>query len=466
MHDLLLIKPLSRYNLQYTPSLGLGFIASHVERRGFRVQIFDCNVLRVLPEHLPQRLPLKNYRLVGLQAYDMDLQEVKKYLQVLRREVPNVPIIVGGPAPSSNPEFVLKFLKQADFLVVGEGEIAIEKLLQVLRSPNTDRSLLEQVPNLAWQEADKIHLTPHEYVLDLNAIGAPAWDRINPRLYHNAVHGFFYRRLPALPIMISRGCPFHCSFCGSRNITGYKVRRRDPIQVVDELEYLKNRYGLREFQVIDDNFTFPPEAALEFVEKLIERRLDLLWTCPNGLQIDALNKKLLAAMKESGCYEVAVGIESGDPRILKDMGKNFTLETVIEKVNLIHSQGINVIGFVMVGYPLETEETLRKTMKFILSLPLVRISLTRFIPLPGTPITDRLIASGEIRYDEMDPAKLNYNDFSYIPPKLTYSQLRYWYRLFFLRFCLRPRIIFHNLRNIRSLSHARIVIQKIFGFFR
>lgn len=466
MHDLLLIKPLSKYNLQYTPSLGLGFIAGHVEKHGFRVRIIDCNVLKISPEHLPQRLPLKNYRLIGIQAYDMDLQEVKKYLQILRREVPDVPLIVGGPAPSSSPEFVLKFLKESDFLVVGEGEIAVEKLLCILQSRNTDRSLLKGVPNLAWREEDKIYMTPHEYVSDLNAIGAPAWDRIDPGLYNNAVHGFFYRRLPILPIMISRGCPFRCSFCGSRNITGYKVRRRDPGQVVDELEYLKNRYGLREFQVIDDNFTFPPEAALEFAEKLIERRLGLLWTCPNGLRIDTLNKKLLAAMKESGCYEIAVGIESGDPVILKDMDKNLSLETVIEKVNLIHSRGISVVGFVMVGYPLETEETLRRTMKFILSLPLIRISLTRFVPMPGTPISDRLIAGGEIKYEKIDPAKLNYNDFSYIPPKLTENQLRYWYRLFFLRFSLRPRIIFHNIRNIRSLSHARIIIQKIFGFFK
>lgn len=84
MYDVLLIKPLSRYNLQYAPSLGLGFIASHLERNGFSAQIIDCNVLKVSPEHLPRRLSLEDYRLIGLQAYDMDLQEVKKYLQAIR----------------------------------------------------------------------------------------------------------------------------------------------------------------------------------------------------------------------------------------------------------------------------------------------------------------------------------------------------------------------------------------------
>jgi len=463
--DLLLIKPLSKYSLQYTPSLGLGFIASYVEKCGFSVQIFDCNIRKVAPEDLSKHLAIKNYRLVGLQAYDMDLKEVKDYLEVIHKEAPGVPVIVGGPAPSSSPEFVLNFLKDADFLAVGEGEIAIGKLLKIL-SPKMDRSLLEQIPNLAWIEEGKVHLTPHEYISDLDVIGAPAWDRINPGLYSNAVHGFFYRRLPVLPIMISRGCPFHCSFCGSRNITGYKVRRRDPVQVVDELEYLKNNYGLKEFQIIDDNFTFPAEAALEFAQELIERHLDLLWTCPNGLRIDTLNKKLLATMKQSGCYEVAVGIESADPGILKDMGKNLALEVVTENVKLIHSQGINVVGFFIVGYPLETEETLRKTLKFILSLPLIRISLTRFIPMLGTPVTDRLIANGEIRSAEIDPTKQNYNSLTYVPCGLTEDRLRYWFRLFFLRFSLRPRIIIHNIRNIRSLSHAKIIAKKVLGFFK
>ena len=466
MYDLLLIKPLSTYNLQHTPSLGLGFIASHLEKQGFSVHIVDCNVLKISPAQLAQRLMLANYRMIGFQAFDMDLVEVKKYLQVARKAVPDMPLIVGGPAPSSCPEFVLKFLDEADFLVVGEGEIATEKLLRVLQARHTDPSLLENVPNLAWRVAGLMHTTRHEYILDLNAIGAPAWDRIDPSLYKNGVHGFFYRRLPTLPIMVSRGCPFRCSFCGSRNITGYKVRRRSSEQVVDELEHLKNTYGLREFQIIDDNFTFPAEAALEFAEKLIARKLDLLWTCPNGLRLDTLNERLLSFMKKSGCYEVAVGIESGDPDILKDMGKSLSPATVIEKVNLIHSQGINVVGFVMVGYPLETVDTLRRTMEFVLSLPLVRVSLTRFVPMPGTPISDRLIAKGEIKSEEIDPTKLNYSTFSYTPPNFTESQLRFWYRLFFLRFSLRPRIILHNIRNIRSLSHAKIIIRKIFEFFK
>ena len=193
MRDLLLIKPISNYNLQHTPPLGLGFISSYVKKNGFTARIFDCNVLRVSPEHLPEHLSLKEYRLIGLQAFDMDLHEVKKYLRVLHKEAPNVPIIIGGPAPSSNPAFVFKFLKEADFLVIGEGEIAVTKVLQLIHAGNMDRVFLQKVPNLAWREGDEIRMTDHEYIPDLDAIGSPDWDELNPNLYGNDVHGFFYR---------------------------------------------------------------------------------------------------------------------------------------------------------------------------------------------------------------------------------------------------------------------------------
>ena len=466
MHDLLLIKPQSSYNLQYTPPLGLGFIASYVKKHGFSAEILDCNVRGIPAQDLPNNILLKDYKFIGFQAFDMDLENVKRYLQVLRQELPEARIIIGGPAPSSNPESVFGFLSEADYLVVGEGEAATVKLLELLRQGSLNSASLEQVGNLAYRQDGKIFITRHEYMEDLEAIGAPDWDALNPKLYGNAVHGFFYRRLPVLPVMVSRGCPFHCSFCGSRNITGYKVRRRNPASVVDELEYLKNKYGLREFQVIDDNFTFPNAEALKFAEELSRRRLDLLWTCPNGLRLDTLDARLLSAMKNSGCYEVAVGIESGDPGILKDIGKGIKPEAIKEKIKLIYKQGINIIGFVMVGYPLETLETLRRSLKFILSLPLIRISLTRFVPLPGTPVTDKLIANGEISLSQISYDKLQYGSFSYIPAGLTEKQLRYWYRLFFLRFLLRPRIILHNLRSIRTLSHAGIVLQKIISFFK
>lgn len=467
MKDLLLIKPISDYKLQYTPPLGLGFISNYLKKCGFSVNILDCNTRNITPETLADYVDLDTYRFIGLQAYDMDLFWVDKYIKAIKDRRPNVWVIVGGPAPSSNPELVFNFLKSADFLCVGEGEITLERFLRIDRDKGTNKEFLQNIPNLSWRNDDNgIYLTPHEYVLDLNIIGPPDWDELNPHLYGNAVHGFFYRRLPVLPIMTSRGCPFRCSFCGSRNVTGYKVRRRNADQVLDELEYLKNKYGLQEFQVVDDNFTASPSAALEFADKLIKRNLNLLWTCPNGLRLDTLNKNLLKTMKESGCYEVAVGIESGDEGILKDMGKYLTTQQIKEKIGLISEQKINVVGFVMVGYPLETGETLRRTMKFVLSLPLKRISLTKFIPMPGTPIAERLISKGEITCEQMDPANLHYGEFSYIPPAFSEKELNHWYRLFFLKFLLRWQIIIHNIRNIRSLSHAKIVLQKLFWFLR
>lgn len=464
--DLLLIKPKSEYNLQKTPPLGLGFISAYVKKAGYLVDILDCNVLDITPEKLLEHTDLSGYRLIGLQAFSMDMIQLKKYIDVIKAVNMDIPVIVGGPAPSSDPEGVVSFLGNVDFIAIGEGEQATLGLLSCINAGVVDYQKLKDTPNLAWVENGDLFRTSHAYVEDLDEVGAPDWDGLNPGLYSNAVHGFYYRKMPVYPILVSRGCPFKCSFCGGRIITGYKVRYRSIDSVIDEIEYLNKKYNMQEFQIIDDNFTASPAKAKELADKLAERELDLYWTCPNGLRIDTLNSELLDSMKKSGCYEIAVGIESGDKGILKDMGKHLDPAKVEEKIQLIRSKGISITGFVMVGYPGDTRETLKRTMDFVLKLPLIRISLTRFIPLPNTPITDRLIASGAIKQQDMTFSYMDYGKFNYIPPGFTAFQLRYYYLLFFLRFLLRPRIIIENLKGIRSLSHLAIVCKKLLWFLK
>lgn len=467
MSKILLIKPQTGYDLQHTPPLGLGYISTFVKKNGFKAKILDCNVRRISPEYLFSSLDIKEFPIVGIQTFDMDLLVTKTYISEIRKKSPDSLIIVGGPAPSSDPEFVLKYLNDVDILCVGEGEKAIVEILTHIGKWNGHNpEIFENSPNLVWKINGALHFTDHDFIENLDQIGPPDWEELDPRLYSDAVHGFFFREMPVYPISTSRGCPFRCSFCGSRNITGYRIRRRSPEKVIDELEMLKQKYGMREFQIIDDNFTAPPKEALEFCNKLFERNLDLWWTCPNGIRADILTDELVQSMKASGCYEVAVGIESGDPAMLKDMGKNTSPDKIAKKIHMLNDHGVNVTGFVMIGYPGETEKSIERSLQFILDLPLKRISLTRFVPMLGTPIMNRLIENGEIDSQNIDPSLLDYGHFTYITPAFTEKRLRYLYRRFFLKFVLRPHIILHNLRSIRSLSHLKIIYKKLLWFLR
>lgn len=460
--DVLLIRPQTEHDLVGNPPLGLGFISAAVKRAGYRPRILDCHILGIAPSELPTEVDLSDVTLVGFQAFFMDLPSVREYVDVIRRHAPRLPIIVGGAAPSSDAAYVFRYLEGVDFLCTGEGEETISGLLGLMEQGQLeDVAALEEVPNLCWQEGDQLHRTPHTFVADLDEIGPPDWEELDPTRYPRANLGFFFKHLPALPILTSRGCPFHCSYCGGRLITGYKVRRRSAASLVAEVADLRERYGIREFQIIDDNFTSPPRAATEFCRQLTARGMDLVWSCPTGLRLDTLDRELLEAMKAAGCYEVATGIESGDPDVLCAMNKRTTPEKVARAIRMIDEVGISAVGLIIVGFPGETRESLERTMRFVMDLPLIRVSLTRFIPIRGTPITQRLLDEGELTEEELDPARQTLDGFSYRTPALSERQLVRMYRRFFLRFLLRPRIILHLLQCVRSRTHVEILLERV-----
>ena len=467
MAKFLLIKPKTKYDLQFTPPLGLGFIASFLKKKGKNVKILDCNVRGIEPRHLYNFVDCKEYALIGIQAFDMDIPVLKKYIDIIKEKNRDIPIIVGGPAPSSDPERVFNALSNADYLCCGEGEETFYELTEIIDGySSVNENNISNVRNLVRQKGGVILRNEHRFIDDLDEIGMPAWDLIHPELYGNSVHGFFYRKLPVYPIIATRGCPYKCKFCGSRLVTGYKVRTRSPLSILEELKILKDAYNMGEFQIIDDNFTTSRKAVVELCNLIIENKLNTPWTCPNGIRIDTLDEKLLCLMKEAGCYEIAVGIESGDQKILDDMNKKLKVETIREKAELINKCKINVTGFVMVGYPTDTKESIEKSMNFVLSLPLLRISLTKFIPFPGTPVTDDLIESGELKEDDLVQDKLEYTTFQYIPRALTRKELQKLYIKYFLRFTLRPHIIFKNIMAIKSFSHFFIILRKLITFLR
>lgn len=461
MPDILLVKPLSQFSLQSVPPLGLGFIANYIREKGRTVDILDCNLDRIDPEQLAARISKDQYRIIGFHCFDMDVPITRDYIDRIKAIIPDQKVIVGGPAPSSAPQRVLKVMSNIDYLCFGEGEETVNLLIDAFEKGIDD---LSHIPNLMWKNNGEMVRNEHCYMADLDEVGAPSWDILTPQKYGNAVHGFFYRKLPVYPVMVTRGCPYNCQFCGSRLVTGFKVRRRSPVEVFNELKQLRDQYGMGEFQIVDDNFTASRQAALELCNLLVKNDLILPWTCPNGLRLDTLDEELLLAMKAAGCYEVSVGIESGDQRILDAMQKKLTLDVVEEKIKLINKCGINMNGFVIIGYPGETEETLTNSMNFMLKQPLNRISLSHFVPLPGTPIFKELVEAGKLKDEPESTGVAEYKDIHYVPDDMSREQLEKLYKRFFWSFYLRPKVILYNLSCIRSFSHLYNIAKRAFSY--
>jgi len=230
--------------------------------------------------------------------------------------------------------------------------------------------------------------------------------------------------------------------------------------VIREIIILYDRYGVREFHIEDDNFTWKREYVITFCRKIIELGLDLSFALPNGIRLDSLDREVLTLMEEAGFYSIAVGIESGGDRILALMKKSLTRAVIREKIELIRGcTDMRVSGFFLIGYPGETEDEIRGTISFARELPLDLASFLITMPLPGSPLWDD--------YKKQDYQKINWEDFipsrvvpgvSDIPPE----SLKKLQRRATLRFYLRPKIIARILGQIKRPNQYGIIVRRLF----
>ena len=165
---------------------------------------------------------------------------------------------------------------------------------------------------------------------------------------------------------------YQCNYCSAPITQGRKMRYRDPVKVVDEIENLINNYGVKEIQIEDDNFTLKRIHAVAVCEEIIKRKIKVHWSLPNGVRIDKLDAELLSLMKKSGCYYIALGIESANQRILDMIKKRLDKNVVRKVVTMVIDSGIEGVGFFMIGLPTETREEIMETINFACSLDLKR----------------------------------------------------------------------------------------------
>ena len=444
----LLIKP-SNLSDHIQPSLGLGYLAAQI-RSDHQVRIVDC-----IKEQLagPQLLPvLEAFEpdVVGSQCYSMDLPNLKPVLQMVKDFNGDIATVVGGAHPTNAPDHTMKFFGRdlLDFIFVGEGEIGFPKFLEELDAFGGPD--FKKVPGLGWMEERQLRINPGAQVADLDRLGMPAWDLIMPETYPFSPHGVVCKNFPIAPIMATRGCPYMCTFCAS---AGTKLRMRSVDLVLKEVKLLYHRHGIREFHMVDDNFTLDMNYAKEFSQALIRLNIGASWATPNGVRLDRLDKPLLELMREAGFYSIAVGIESGSDRIRVKMKKGSTIKKIRKDLQMVHEVGgIDVTGFFILGFPSETREDIEKTLQLSRELPLQRAAFHSFIPLPGTEIWREMEASGEL--DRVDWERYFFWAGAYVPQGMTRKELKGLHRKAFLLFYLRPLII---LQNLKFMLRPRVV---------
>lgn len=457
---IVLVVPLSRTHY-VVPPIGLGYMATALRDKGFNdIVILDCLKEKLGLKGLQKHLVRLEPAVVGFQLYSYDFPFVVKSIRMVKELLPRCIVIIGGPHVSAVGDLALREIPGADFGFVGEGEIGLPLLMkQLLREESIS---FPDVPGLIYRQDHQIHMNPRAVVIDLDDLGFPAWDLMVPGEYPDSPQGGFYKNFPIAPISTTRGCPYSCTFCGSTVNMGKKLRFRSISMVLGEMQVLYNEYGVREFHIIDDMFNFSKQRVIDFCNGIRDQRLDISYTFPNGLRLNHLDLETLRMMKDSGAYSFNVGIESGSQRILDMMKKNLTLELIEEKVDLIVEAGLEPCGFFIIGFPGETIEDIKTTIKFAKRLKLKRAHFSNFLPLPGTEATRQLIENNEIEKPVWED--LFYAKVPYAPKGISKRKLKSLQRRAYLSFHFRPSILLRMLLEIKSINHLKLTLKRIWDY--
>ena len=233
------------------------------------------------------------------------------------------------------------------------------------------------------------------------------------------------------------------------------MRTRDPHKVVDEIEMLVNKYGVKEIQIEDDNFTLVREHCVAICEEILKRNIKILWSLPNGVRIDKLDKELLILMKKAGCVSMALGIESANQRILDLIKKQLNKKVVRETCELISEVGIETTGFFMIGFPTETKEEIKNTINFAASLPIDRAHFTKVTPLPGTELFD-LWVEKYAKGGAIDWKTFDYYQFDADWSECSFDEISKLQTIGFIKFYSKPKRLFKFLAQLEMTQYLTL----------
>lgn len=443
------------------PDLGLGYLAACLQRDGHTVQICLGPRKFASPSAFSDFVRQARFDLFGIKVMACSLMATRETIRLIRDVDPKATIILGGPHVSGAPHRIFDLLPEADYAFHGESEIGLVEFVNKFSSARIPDSELGKIPNLVWRKGSQTIVNDREFVIDLDTLPFPAWDLMKPNEFPQIPHfNGYVRKYPMAPIVLTRGCPNRCTYCGAELINGRRIRSRSVENVMEEIELLTTQFGVREIHLYDSNCAHPRAPLRQVCERIIANKIDIVWNAPNGIRLDSIDKDLAVLMRQSGCYQVSVGIESGSPRILEQIRKGLSLDTVRENVSILREAGIEVIGLFMLGFPGETAAEIKQTISLAMDLPLTAASFAILCPLPGTEIYAQVFGDRDLDIDVLN--SLDFTSYKNNLSQVPANQLRRIQKKAYWRFHLRPHIIKYFLGNISNLQAIPYLISRIY----
>lgn len=425
-----------------SPPLGLLYVAAYAVERGVDVHVLDVDAELSSLNDIEVFIRRHQPRFTGITAVTAQITTAHQVAKIAKRACPASKVVVGGVHATAMPDDVLANV-DIDYVVRGEGEKPFSALVE--------GQPLESIGGLSYRGANPLQPIVHNRVdapiTDLDSLPTPAYSLIKFDRYKPSVGS--YRRLPSVNMTMTRGCPGKCTFCNSAETA---LRTRSARHVVDEIESLQARYGIREVNFYDDTFTIFKQNVVDFCDLIVERGIDLTWSC--FARTDCVSPSLLKKMKRAGCHQIMFGIESADAQILKTIRKPIDLDLTRKAVRMAQDARIAVRAVFMFGNPGETVESMRRTIDFAKDL---RPNIALFnitTPYPGTQMFEWAKKNGYLR-------TLDWGDYDLANavlqlPTVSPAQINQMYKVAHREFYLRPSYLLGRLLKMRSLEDIKM----------
>ncbi len=447
--DVTLVNPPYPKQAHQHPSLiplGLAYLGAVLEKNHFSVKVIDCQTERFTHGDLEYEISKHDPGIVGVTSTTLTYKSALKVAETAKRVHPQCLTILGGCHATFWDVNALDECQQLDMVARREGEYTLLKIAERLK----EKKSINRVEGITFRDKGKIiKNSDRPYIEDLDSLPFPAH------------HLFLMRQLktagqPIFPLITSRGCVYSCNFCSAVKMFGQRYRMRSPKNVVDEMQFLHEKYGADRVTFYDDAFTVDQPRTEKICEEILNRGLKSEWDCET--RVDMVTEELINKMKGAGCTAIFFGVESGSSSIIDSMGKKISLNQTRKAFKWANAAGIVTIASVLLGFPGETKETAMQTIRFVEELNPSDVGYHVATPYPGTPMYDYVKNNGWLRttdFERYDTATPIFDS-----PNLSTKELAAIREKAYQRFYLRPTYFLSSLMKggMYGMSSARTSI--------
>jgi anaerobic magnesium-protoporphyrin IX monomethyl ester cyclase len=373
------------------PVLGLAYVAASLRRAGHQVTLFDGKLARLTVEEICDGIVRDPPELVGITCMTVEYPMAARIAAGVKARR-DVPIAIGGAHVNAVTAQALEECPHFDFGCVGEGEHTVNELLESLAGARP----VDEVAGLLHRRGGRVAYNgARPYPKDYDDLPFPAWD--------------LFALGEQVPLLTHRGCPFQCVFCGHNS--GFTARFRTPENVLREIGEVIERHDPRVVRFEDETFGLNLRRTKAIIAGIIERGYHRRVRFSAQTRVDRIDEEFIDLLKEANFETLELGVESGNPIILKATKKAITLEQVERAVALAKSRRLKVWCKFILGHPYEDVDTVRDTVRFIARINPDQLSVAIMTPFPGTPI-HAMAAKGEGGYRLMRKGWESYDKYS------------------------------------------------------